>query len=209
MSSDVPAFHLTDGVVSLRYYLPDDVDAVYDAVDESRAEIGRWMGWCHPGYSRADTEQWVAAQPQMRDSGDHPLLILDTPTGKVLGSSGLNAINTVHRFANLGYWVRTSAAGRGVATRAARLVAIAGLSALGLSRIEIVTDVANLSSARVAEKLGAVRESVARSRLRHDGVSHDAFMFSLVTSDLERLIADARAAGRHEPRIDLVGDLAD
>ena len=203
MSAGPPTAYLTDGVIALRHYLPDDVDAVYDAVDESRAEIGRWMDWCHSDYSRADAAEWVTAQPAFREIGDHPMVVLDAETGRLLGSSGLNQVNTMHGFANLGYWVRTSAAGRGVATRAARLVAIAGLSALGLSRIEIVTDVANTASARVARKVGAVEESVARSRLRRGGGVHDARMFSLVTADLERLLADATAAGRHPPRIDL------
>lgn len=201
--SSAPAARLTDGVVALRYYEQDDVAGVFEAVDESRSEIGAWMDWCHGDYSLTDTETWVAAQPALRELGDHPLVIVDADTGRILGSSGLNQVNPVHGYANLGYWVRTSSAGDGVATRAARLVAIAGLAALGLHRIEIVTDVGNAASIRVAEKLGAQREGIARKRLRHGGENHDAFMFSLVTGDLERLIEEATAAGTGEPRIEL------
>lgn len=194
---------LTDGVVALRYYRPGDVAAVFEAVDESRAEIGAWMDWCHADYAPRDAETWVASQPVLRASGDHPMVIVDADTDRLLGSSGLNQVNAIHGFANLGYWVRTSATGRGVASRAARLVSIAGLSALGLHRIEIVTDVRNTASIRVAEKTGALRESVARNRLRHGGESHDACMFSLVKDDLPRLVEVATAQGVHEPRIEL------
>ncbi len=194
---------LTDGVVALRYYRPGDVAAVFEAVDESRTEIGAWMDWCHADYGLDDTETWVASQPELRALGDHPMVIVDAGTDRVLGSSGLNQVNTIHGFANLGYWVRTSAAGNGVASRAARLVAIAGLSALGLRRIEIVTDVSNAPSIRVAEKIGAHCEGIARQRLRHGGEHHDAYMFSLVTEDLDRLIEEATAGGTGEPRIEL------
>ena len=86
--------------------------------------------------------------------------------------------------ANLGYWVRTSAARRGVATNATRAVARYGFEELGLQRIEIVAAVRNLPSQRVAEKAGAVREGVLRKRLLIRGEAHDAVLFSLVAEDL-------------------------
>jgi RimJ/RimL family protein N-acetyltransferase len=86
--------------------------------------------------------------------------------------------------ANLGYWVRTSAAGRGVATNATRAAARFGFEQLGLRRIEIVAAVDNIPSQRVAEKAGAVREGILRQRLLIRGKSMDAVLFSLVREDL-------------------------
>jgi RimJ/RimL family protein N-acetyltransferase len=102
----------------------------------------------------------------------------------LLGGVGLNFINRVHQFANLGYWTRTSASGKGIASQAARLVALFGLEQLGLQRIEIVAALPNLASQRVAEKIGAVREGVLRKRLRIRGEAEDAILFSLVREDL-------------------------
>ena len=97
---------------------------------------------------------------------------------------GLNFFNRVHQVANLGYWVRTSATGRGVATKAAHLVARFGFAQLGLHRIEILAAVDNIASQRVAEKVGAVREGVLRKRLLINGESLDAVMFSLLPEDV-------------------------
>src|SRR5262245_32789118 len=102
-----------------------------------------------------------------------------------VGGAGLKCIHRVHQFANLGYWVRTSATGRGLATRATRLAARFGFEQLGLHRIEIVVAVDNLASQRVAERAGAVREGVARKRLLIRGESHDAVMYSLVAQDMK------------------------
>src|SRR5437764_6118705 len=53
----------------------------------------------------------------VRSQGDewYSFAVLDQSCGRFLGGVGINFINRVHQFANLGYWVRTSAAGRGVA----------------------------------------------------------------------------------------------
>jgi RimJ/RimL family protein N-acetyltransferase len=86
--------------------------------------------------------------------------------------------------ANLGYWVRTSATGHGVATTATRLAARFGFEELGMQRIEIVAALDNIPSQRVAEKSGAKREGVLRRRLLIRGESLDAVLFSLVPEDL-------------------------
>ncbi len=110
--------------------------------------------------------------------------VFDTESGKFLGGVGLSQINRIHQMANLGYWVRTSAAGRGVASSAARLVARFGLEELKLQRIEILAATENHASQRAAEKAGAVREGVLRKRLLVHGQSQDAVLYSLVAEDL-------------------------
>ena len=43
--------------------------------------------------------------------------IIDAENGDVLGSCGLNHLHPVYRLCNLGYWVRTSRHGEGIAGR--------------------------------------------------------------------------------------------
>jgi ribosomal-protein-serine acetyltransferase len=176
---------LTDGVITLRPYRPEDADDLYEAVRESIPEMQPWMPWCHPDYSIEETRAWLGARPEGRERGECDFRISDARTGAFLGGAGLNQVNTAHRRANLGYWVRTSATGRGVATRATRLVARFGFEELELARIEIVAAVSNLASQRVAEKVGAVREGVMRKGLRIREAMHDAVLTSLVAEDLK------------------------
>jgi ribosomal-protein-serine acetyltransferase len=49
-----------------------------------------------------------------------------------------------------------------------------------LNRIEIITEVTNVASQRVAEKVGAQREGVIRQRLWLHGAAHDAVLFAVV-----------------------------
>lgn len=177
---------LTDGVVSLRPFTTEDLDELYEAVRESVAELQPWVPWCHADYSIEETRQWLSLRDGALQSGtEYGFRISDSRTGRLLGGAGLNQINGSYRAANLGYWVRTSAAGRGVATRAARLVARFGFEELSLIRIEIVAAFGNAASQRVAEKVGAVREGVMRKALFIHNVAHDAVLTSLIAEDIK------------------------
>ena len=177
---------LTDGAILLRPYRTDDVEELYEAVRESIRELQPWMPWCHPDYSIEESREWLASREDAwNNRAEYGFHVSDVSSGRFLGGVGLNQINGLYRAANLGYWIRTSAAGRGVATRAARLAARFGFEELNLLRIEIVAATGNLASQRVAEKVGAVREGVMRKRLFVHGVEHDAVLTSLIAEDMK------------------------
>ena len=170
--------------ITLRHFQVHDVALLYEAASESIADIYPWMPWCHPGYSIEDSRRWVLSRLDAWGKPDYDLVIVERATGRFLGVVGLNQINRVHDFANLGYWVRSSAAGRGIAVMAVRLCARFGFDELKLHRLEIVVDVDNRRSQRVAEKVGAAREGIARQRCKISDTWRDAFMFSLLPIDL-------------------------
>jgi ribosomal-protein-serine acetyltransferase len=175
---------LTDDVVELRPPTESDVDEIFAAVRESLDEVVPWMAWCHYDYTRVETGEWVRATEQAwANDTEYPFAIFDRVDGALLGTCGINAIDRLNRWANLGYWVRTRATRRGVATRAARLVADFGFRELGLDRIEILAATGNTASRTVAERVGATSEGVLRRRLRVDETSHDAVVFSLIRDE--------------------------
>jgi RimJ/RimL family protein N-acetyltransferase len=106
------------------------------------------------------------------------MAMIDARDGSLVGGCGLNQIEWQNRRANLGYWVRRSALGKGYACQATQLLVDLGLGDLGLNRVEIVVAVENRASQKVAEKAGAHREGVARKRLLLHGVAHDAVVYS-------------------------------
>jgi RimJ/RimL family protein N-acetyltransferase len=158
---------------------------MHAAALESVAEVYPWMAWCHRHYSLDEARQWVAVQEKLAQEGTAYEFAILGEGGRFLGGCGINQISKANRFANLGYWVRTSAMGRGVAPAAARLVAEYAFRETDLIRLEIVCAVANTRSQRVAEKVGAVREGVMRSRLLLPSGPSDAVMYSLVRPTLE------------------------
>ena len=177
---------LTNGNIIVRPLRSEDAEALYEAVRESIAEVSPWLAWCHENYSIEESREFLRSRTA-KSQGDewYSFGIFDRANEqRFLGGVGLNFINRVHQFGNLGYWVRTSATGHNVASNGGRLVAQFGFEELGLHRIEILAAIPNVASQRVAEKIGAVREGVQRKRLLMRGESHDAVLFSLVPEDL-------------------------
>ena len=179
---------LTDGDILVRPLRLDDAEAVYEAAHESIPEVSLWLPWLHEKYSIEETREFLSSRVNPAQAEEaYSFGIFDRTSERFLGGVGLNFINRVHQIANLGYWVRTNATGKGVASKATRLVARFGFTELGLQRIEIIAAVSNVASQRVAEKAGAVRECVARERLLIHGKRLDAVVFSLLPEDLKSL----------------------
>ena len=177
--------NLTDGVVTLRAHRASDADALAEAVRESVDTVGRWQDWCHAGYTTVDATSWLGMCRRDWLLGDgFEMLIVDARTDRLLGGMGVNQRNKEQRVANLGYWVRQSEQGRGVATRAARLAIRFAFDTVRVERLEIVVAEGNEPSRRTAARIGGVLEGMLRKRLIVDGSSVDALMHSIIRSDI-------------------------
>lgn len=183
----LPALELVEEPLRLRPWQTQDAEDLFDAVHSSVAHVGRWLPWCHADYQLGDASAWISHCQDGWSRGEHfAFPIFDRRTGELLGGAGLNQRNRQHRSANLGYWVRQSRHGEGIAPRAASLVARFGFEQLGLIRIEIIVMPDNHASRRTAEKTGARFEAIARQRLWANGLAHDAAVYGLTPADLRR-----------------------
>jgi RimJ/RimL family protein N-acetyltransferase len=172
---------LRDDTIVLRPWRMDDAPAVFAACQDP--SISNGIAWIPSPYTREDAETYVR---DCVESGDdrYPFAIVDVETGEFLGSIDMH-LDAQRHCGHIGYWVARPARGRGVATRALRLLARRSLEDLELQRLELITDPANVASQRVAEKVGFVREGVLRAHLRrHDGRVRDSVMFSLLPGEL-------------------------
>jgi ribosomal-protein-serine acetyltransferase len=168
------------GICSLRTYDPSDAESLWEAARQSVAEVFPWLPWCHERYSLEEAADWIRSRALLRADGHEYHFVIVGASGELLGGCGVNQINRIHRFGNLGYWVRTSATGRGVATEAVRQLVEFAFRHTDLVRLEILCATGNERSQRVAERAGAVREGVLRQRLLLHGQAVDAAMYSLV-----------------------------
>jgi ribosomal-protein-serine acetyltransferase len=182
---DRKKIELTDGNVLLRPYRMNDVDKLFRAVRESIKEMSVWLPFAHENYSIKESKDWIKKRPKEWKKGiTYDFAIFDTQSGDLIGGCGLNEIHESNRRANLGYWVRTSCTGKGIAVAATKLLAKWGFEVLKLKRIEIYVAVGNQRSLRVAEKVGAKREGILRSRINVRDVMHDAVMHSLIPGEV-------------------------
>jgi ribosomal-protein-serine acetyltransferase len=164
----------------IRGPLPGDGAQVHAAIAESLDELRPWMPWAHLEQPVDDVEANVRqAHADFVARRDLRLHLYLRDGGDFVGSSGLHRIDwTVPRF-EIGYWVRTSMAGRGFATEATRRIADFAFHDLGAERVEIWCDAGNERSAAVARRAGFTFEArLARRRRDTAGAVTDSLCFA-------------------------------
>ena len=163
---------LRDGALTLRQGGPEDVDAVTAACQDP--EIPRWTNVPSP-YTREDAVQFLSAVPDAaRDgTGVHLLAFEDD---RLAGSFSVMEIGAERDYGEIGYWVAAEARGRGVATRATRLLRDWSARELGLTTLEILPHRDNAGSRRVAERCGFSAAGELRRAPRTEDAGEPAYM---------------------------------
>jgi RimJ/RimL family protein N-acetyltransferase len=175
---------LDDGVVRLRPPVPNDVDGVVAVCQDEETARFTTIPW---PYERRHAVEWVEESTRCWADGVRAsFVILEVSTGELVGNIGLVRLEPDLGVAEVGYLVKRTARGRGIAPRAVRLVTPWVLGDLGYVRLELQTDVRNHASQRVAEKAGFRREGEVDPPERCRERSERMVMFALTPTDLDR-----------------------
>ncbi len=181
---------LADDAVLLRVPGEDDAPAIAAACADP--EIARWVPIPVP-YTLADARDFLAVVADGWTSGAHATFAIeDRATGTLAGMIGLDRGTRPGR-ASVGYWLAPRARGRGLVTRAVRLLAAWAFEDPALERLELMTLVGNDASGRVAIRSGFRREGILRRHLPFRGSNVDAVMYAIVREDRE--LPEPPAAG--------------
>ena len=154
---------------------------MWNAIERSLPELKRWMSWAATTSPEGISEFTQRARVGWEDWTNWEWAIF---LGKeYAGTLGLNHYDEMWRTANLGYWVRSDLAGQGIATEAARAVVDFAFDVVMINRLELVTDLDNEASQRVAEKLGFQGEGIKRQGTWINGRGVDVQSYGLLASD--------------------------
>jgi RimJ/RimL family protein N-acetyltransferase len=180
-----PSPPLTDGVVLLRPWVEQDVRAITKACRDE--DIAWWLDQVPQPYSEADARAYVAMTRRgWKEGALAGFAIADVSSAEVVGSIGLHWVDAEHGVAEVGYWVRREARGRGMATRATALATRWAIADCRMQRVQLRADARNVASQRVAERAGFTREGVLRS-VRFNARQRrrvDFVMYSLLAEEL-------------------------
>jgi len=147
-----------------------DGAAVFAAVDESLPDLRRFLAslpWVAGEQSVEASEIYCrTAQANFVARKDFVFLVFERTSGALVGSTGLHRIVWATPKVEVGYWCRSSRAGRGFIGEAAAALADYAFARLGAARVEIVTDEENVASRKVAERCGFELEGLLRHERR-------------------------------------------
>jgi RimJ/RimL family protein N-acetyltransferase len=172
---------LRDGDLLLRPSRESDAPAIRAVYSEP--DIRQWMLWDDEVPDEAEALANIERAARSWAEGTWAVFrIVEAVSDEVVGGVSLGLRE--HETAEISYFLRASARGRGLATRAVGLVTRWAFDELALERIELRVHPENHASRRVAERAGFTREGVERaSRSRPDGTRIDSIVWSLLPTD--------------------------
>ena len=175
---------LADDVVVLRPWSEADLPANLVAFGDPTVQR---FAWPHAAtYTEAKAREFFAEQEEARLLGTELNFAFVEPAdhAAVLGGGSLYGIDPEQGHAAVGYWLVPSARGRGIASRAVRLLARWAFDELGTQRLELTCEPGNEASRRVALRCGFTQEGVLRAHMPFKGGRRDTVMFSLLPNEL-------------------------
>lgn len=177
-----PPASLTDGVVVLRRYREGDRAVTLSTMRDP--EVRRWLNMpVHPVEADFDSLlRTIEAGFLAGDRFDYAVTTRedDTAYGAVVAS------RRARDNWELAYLASEAGRGRGLMSRAVRLLAV-WLLEQGVGRIEARTHPDNVASQRLAERAGFTQEGRERKSIWLHGARHDAIVWSLLPDDAATL----------------------
>lgn len=175
--SPLPA-DLAGGAIVRRLTM-DDLPEVWAAADASRERLEPWMPWIDGARTIDDQRRWLESVVDDDGTLDGCGIFVD---GRYVGGIGLSW-DPLHGKGEIGYWIAASHEGRGLVTSAVRAMLEVGFRDLGLHRIVIIAGVDNMRSRAIPERLGFVREGIARGASRGSGGYYDCVVYSMLEDE--------------------------
>lgn len=156
-SAERPTYASAAGYMAVDYELAlqrvvaSDSSEIYHMVNDDRDFLSRTLEWAKDySRTRADEEfRHIDLDAQAGRRAPYKVIYQGKPVGFV------NLHSRIDDRAQLGYWLKNTATGKGLMTRATQGMRDYGFSQWGLDRIDLHIKPSNRKSLAVAERLGA------------------------------------------------------
>ncbi|WP_328730796.1 GNAT family N-acetyltransferase [Streptomyces caniferus] len=185
------AVSLGDDGAELRPLEPWNAGEYLAHMDRGREYIGRFIALADRSADLASATAFLQsyADKAAADSGRLYGIWAD---GVLVGGVLFKTFDAESGNCEVGCWLEQAAVGRGLITRAIRVLIDWAVEQRGMHRVEWVASSGNTASINVAKRLGMVRDAVLRESNLYRGVRHDMEIWSVLARDWRRQDASGR-----------------
>jgi RimJ/RimL family protein N-acetyltransferase len=170
------------GGAELRPLEPWQAEEFLAHMDRARESVDPWIPWASVNQDLASATATLQryADLQARDAGRLFGIWLD---GTLVGGTMFVAFDTRFGQCEIGCWLEPAGTGRGLVTRAVRVLIDWAVHTRGMHRVEWRCRPDNTASAAVAERLGMRLEGTLREVFPWHGARHDNQVWALLATD--------------------------
>ncbi len=185
---------LTTPRLILRKVQKKDLDDIYEYCRlPSSCKYAQWQ----PHEDRGVTKQYLAwLFSAMRHGAYFTWVIELRETGRVIGTCSFVNMDEEYKIAEIGYGIGKRFWGNGYATEAVRAVMDYGFTRVGLLKVNARIMRENLSSVRLAGRVGMSCEGIQRKGVYAKKQAHDLYLFGITDEDYKQLLAEEEKTDR-------------
>ncbi|MEV4947989.1 GNAT family protein [Streptomyces sp. NPDC053755] len=186
------AIPLGDDGAELRPLEPWQAEEFLAHIDRGRSFIGRYNGLPDIVTDLESSRAFLQAYAE-KTAADTGRIHGIHENGRLVGAVVFRTLDTAQGVAEAGCWLEPAAVGRGLVTRAVRVIVDWAVEERGIHRVEWVVSSGNEPSIAVARRLGMTREAVLRESHLYRGQRHDEEVWAVLAPEWRA--AGKRAAG--------------
>jgi [ribosomal protein S5]-alanine N-acetyltransferase len=176
-----PTWPVTYGPVALREFSDQDVAMVMEMSTDPYIPL---IGSLPADASQQEAREYIDRQcGRLAEGTGFSFAIADAGTDHAVGTIGLWLRQLAEGRATAGYFVASSARGRGIAAAALTALTSFAWTVPGLHRIELHIEPWNTGSIKTAERAGYQREGLMRSHQEIGGQRRDMLLYAIVRED--------------------------
>jgi len=176
------AVSLGDDGAELRPLEPWQAEEFLAHMDRGREFIGRYIALPDAVTDLESSRSFLRAYAE-KAAADAGRIYGIWTDGKLIGGVLFRTMDIEHGTAEAGCWLEPSAAGKGLVTRASRVIIDWAIEERGLHRVEWQVSAANAASIAVARRLGMTKDGVLRESYAHRGERHDMEVWSVLAPE--------------------------
>lgn len=145
--------------MELRRITADEAEDLFALIDSNRSYLREWLPWLDEHCSVEDTVRFLhnISQHFEQQYAFHLGLYVN---GQLVGMLSIHHLDWRNRKASLGYWIGSEFQGQGWMTEACKTLMAFCFDDLSLHRLELHCAEHNMSSRKVAERLGFTLEGL-------------------------------------------------
>lgn len=150
-----------DDEIELRLLEERHAAELFSLIEQNRSHLESELLWLNEQFSLNDAREYIRAGLE-RFAANNGLRAGIWSQGSLTGIVSLHNLIRVDKKASLGYWLGASFQGRGLVTKACRVLIEHAFGQLKLNRLEIQCAPENERSRKIAVRLGFTQEGVLR-----------------------------------------------
>ncbi len=176
------AFLQVDDDIALKRLDQEDAEVIFNLVDKNREYLREWLPWVDSNTTIEETRTFIKSTDDQHNQ-NFGFQCSIWFRGEIAGIIGFHKIDWMNRNVEIGFWLGEKFQGNGIITKCCKVLLDIAFYDYDLKRVQIRAATGNKKSNAIIERLGFIKEGVARQAELLYNHYVDLNVYSMIAED--------------------------